>query len=52
MEKKIYIVLSQTGAITSKFLQMFTHDKYNHVSISLMPTLEKMYSEFGSTHDA
>ena len=44
MEKKIYIVLSQTGAVTSKFLQLFTHDKYNHVSISLTPTLEKMYS--------
>jgi hypothetical protein len=44
MEKKIYIVLSQTGAVTSKFLQLFTHDKYNHVSISLSPTLDKMYS--------
>lgn len=44
MDKKIYIVLSQTGAITSKVLRLFTHDKYNHVSISLTPTLEKMYS--------
>ena len=44
MEKSIYIVLSQTGAVTSKVLRLFTGDKYNHVSISLTPTLEKMYS--------
>ncbi len=42
--KKIYIILSQTGAITSKALKIFTFAKYNHVSISLTPTLEKMYS--------
>lgn len=43
-DKKIFIVLSQTGAFTSKALRLFTFDKYNHVSISLTPTLEKMYS--------
>ena len=41
---KIYIVLSQTGALTSKALRLFTFDRYNHISISLTPTLEKMYS--------
>ena len=42
--KNIYIVLSQSGSIPSRFLKFFTHDQYNHVSISLTPTLEKMYS--------
>ena len=42
--KKIYVVLSQSGAITSKILKFFTKDEYNHVSISLSPLLEKMYS--------
>lgn len=42
--KNIYIVLSQSGSIPSRFLKFFTHDEYNHVSISLTPTLEKMYS--------
>ncbi len=43
-KNKIYIILSQTGAITSKALRLFTLDRYNHISISLMPSLEKMYS--------
>ena len=43
-DKSIFIVLSQTGAFTSKALKFFTLAKYNHVSISLTPTLEKMYS--------
>ena len=43
-EKSIYIVLSQSGSVPSKLLKFFTHDEYNHVSISLTPTLEQMYS--------
>jgi len=42
--KNIYIVLSQSGSIPSRFLKFFTHDIYNHVSISLTPTLDQMYS--------
>lgn len=42
--KNIYIILSQSGSIPSRFLKFFTHDQYNHVSISLTPTLETMYS--------
>lgn len=42
--KNIYIVLSQTGSLPSKMLRVFTHDEYNHVSISLDPELNKMYS--------
>ena len=44
LSKKIYIVLSQSGSIPSRVLKFFTHDEYNHVSISLTPTLETMYS--------
>ena len=45
MEKKsIYVVLSQTGTMFSKALKFFTHAEYNHASISLTPSLEKMYS--------
>ena len=43
-EKKIYIVLSQTGSFPSRFLKFFTHAEFNHVSISLSPDLQIMYS--------
>lgn len=44
MNKSVYIVLSQSGSIPSRFLKFFTRDEYNHVSISLTPTLSTMYS--------
>ena len=44
MERKIYIVLSQTGTVFSRVLKLFTGAEYNHASISLSPTLDKMYS--------
>lgn len=44
MEKKIYLVLSQTGTVFSRILKFFTHAEYNHVSISLTADMEKMYS--------
>lgn len=45
MEKKsIYVVLSQTGTMFSRALKFFTRAEYNHASISLTPTLDKMYS--------
>lgn len=43
-EKSLYIVLSQTGTIFSRVLKFFTRAEYNHASIALTPTLEKMYS--------
>ncbi len=51
MEKmsKIYIVLSQTGTTLSKIIKRFTHDKYNHASISFDPELKTLYS-FGRLH--
>ena len=44
MEKSIYVVLSQTGTMFSKTLKFFTRAEYNHASIALEPTLERMYS--------
>ena len=44
MEKSIYVVLSQTGTMFSRALKFFTRAEYNHASISLSPTLDKMYS--------
>jgi len=44
MKKSIYVVLSQTGTVFSKALKFFTKAEYNHASIALEPTLEKMYS--------
>lgn len=43
-EKKIYIVLTQTGTIMSRILKVLTGAKYNHSSISLHPDLKLMYS--------
>lgn len=42
--KKIYLILSQTGTFVSKLLKSFTHDEYNHISISTDPELKTMYS--------
>ncbi len=44
MEKKIYVVLSQTGTMFSRALKFFTRAEYNHASISLSSSLDKMYS--------
>ena len=44
MEKSVYVILSQTGTMFSRALKFFTHAEYNHASISLSPTLDKMYS--------
>lgn len=43
-EKNIYIVLTQSGSIISRFLKIFTKDDYNHVSICTSSDLNKMYS--------
>ena len=42
--KKIYIVLSQTGTWFSRAIKFFTKDPYNHASISLDKELNHMYS--------
>lgn len=42
--KKVYIVLSQTGTILSRILKFITKDTYNHSSIALTEDLQTMYS--------
>lgn len=42
--KKIYIVLSQTGTLFSRALQLYTGDPYNHASLSFDKDLRTMYS--------
>lgn len=42
--QQIYIVISQTGTLLSRILKIVTHKEYNHVSVSLEPNLDKMYS--------
>ena len=43
-DKKIYVVLSDSGSMVSKMLRWFTKAKYNHVSLSLKEDLSEMYS--------
>lgn len=42
--RSTYLVMSQTGTILSKAIKGVTGDEYNHISISLDPSLECMYS--------
>ena len=42
--KKVYIVLSQTGTVLSRFLKLVTRAPYNHSSIALTEDLQTMYS--------
>ena len=44
MDRKIYVVISQPTTLIARFLHIFSRQKYNHVSISLTPTLDEMYS--------
>ena len=42
--RKVYIILSQTGTILSRILKCYTRAPYNHASIALSEDLEVMYS--------
>lgn len=44
MSKVVYIVLTETGSLLSKAIQLYTHENFNHVSISFDKELRKMYS--------
>ncbi len=44
VNRKIYIILSQSGTIPSRFLKKITGAEYNHVSLSLRADLQRMYS--------
>lgn len=41
---QFYIVVTQSGSILSKALKVVTRAPYNHVSVSLEPDLDTMYS--------
>lgn len=43
-EDRIYIVVTQTGTMLSRVLKFITNAQYNHVSVSLDPSLNTMYS--------
>ena len=42
--KQVYVIVSKTGTLASRLIKIFTHDKYNHASISLRPNLKTIYS--------
>lgn len=42
--EEIFIVITQTGTVLSKFLKLCTRAEYNHASIALSPDLKVMYS--------
>lgn len=42
--KKIYIVLTQSGTLFSRFLRFITRKPYNHASIALDKSLDEFYS--------
>lgn len=46
MKKKytIYILLTYSGTLPSKFIRMYTREPYSHVSIALDPDLNQLYS--------
>ncbi len=42
--RKIYIVLTHTGTLLSKFIKLYTKKHYSHVSLAFDEELEEMYS--------
>lgn len=42
--KRIYIVLSQTGTIFSRILKVLYKREYNHASVSINESMDPMYS--------
>ncbi|MBR7165814.1 MAG: hypothetical protein IKD18_06000 [Clostridia bacterium] len=44
MQKKIYLVLTQTSSNLSRVIRLFTRAEFNHISIALSSDLEPMWS--------
>lgn len=42
--KYVYVVFSSTQYMIAKFIRVFTHHRYNHVSISLDGNMQMLYS--------
>lgn len=43
-ERKVYILLSDTGTIFTRLIKLYTRQDYNHASISFDRTLTEVYS--------
>jgi len=43
-EKKIYILLTDTGTVFTRMIRLYTKKPYNHASISCDPDLVRLYS--------
>lgn len=43
-ERKVYILLSDTGTVFTKLIKLYTRQDYNHASISFDQTLTEVYS--------
>ena len=43
-EKKIYILLTDTGTLFTKFIKLYTKKPYNHASLSFDSELSEVYS--------
>ncbi|MBO0995413.1 hypothetical protein [Bacillus sp. SD088] len=48
-EKKVYILLSDTGTLFTRLIKLYTKKPYNHASIAFDPNLIEVYS-FGRKH--
>lgn len=44
IEKKIYILLTDTGTLFTKLIKLYTKKPYNHASISFDSELSEVYS--------
>ncbi|MFD2043252.1 hypothetical protein ACFSTA_02515 [Ornithinibacillus salinisoli] len=43
-ERKVYLILTDTGTLFTKMIKLFTNKPYNHASISFDPNLCDVYS--------
>ena len=44
IEKKVYVLLTDTGTLFTKFIKLYTKKPYNHASISFDSELSEVYS--------
>lgn len=44
MERKVYLILSDTGTLFTRMIKLYTKKRYNHASLSFDPHLLEIYS--------
>lgn len=44
MDRKVYLILSDTGTLFTRMIKLYTKKPYNHASISFDPCLSEVYS--------